>query len=94
MLKNDMSKSEKEVENRVPDRTMGRSELRIRRDWHRDFQKLGMIAGLLTLSFFLQLWIASEQQARIQQGIAKEVLRFHVLANSDSEEDQIGRAHV
>ena len=94
MLKNDMSKSEKEVENCVPDRTMGRSELRIRRDWHRYFQKLGMIAGLLTLSFFLQLWIASEQQARIQQGIAKEVLRFHVLANSDSEEDQAVKLQV
>ena len=29
-----------------------------------------------------------ETADQIQQGIAKEILRFHVLANSDSEEDQ------
>lgn len=33
--------------------------------------------------------LAQETSAKaIQEGIAKEVLRFHVLANSDSEEDQ------
>lgn len=30
----------------------------------------------------------TEREARIQEGIAKEILRFHVIANSDSNEDQ------
>lgn len=32
--------------------------------------------------------------ANIQQGIAKEIVRFHVLANSDSEEDQALKLEV
>ena len=27
-------------------------------------------------------------ERKLQQGIASEIIRFHVLANSDSEEDQ------
>lgn len=30
----------------------------------------------------------TDRELRIQQGIAQEILRFHVIANSDSEEDQ------
>ncbi len=30
----------------------------------------------------------AERELRIQQGIAQEILRFHVIANSDSNEDQ------
>lgn len=30
----------------------------------------------------------TERESRIQHGIAKEILRFHVIANSDSNEDQ------
>lgn len=30
----------------------------------------------------------TEKEVRIQQGIAQEILRFHVIANSDSNEDQ------
>lgn len=57
-------------------------------------QTISMLAGLLILSIFMQLLLASAQQSRIQQGIAKEVLRFHVLANSDSEEDQAVKLQV
>lgn len=32
--------------------------------------------------------VTAAQQSLLQQGIAEEVLRFHVLANSDSEADQ------
>ena len=35
-----------------------------------------------------------ETADQIQQGIAKEILRFHVLANSDSEEDQALKMQV
>lgn len=43
------------------------------------------LAGVLCLSY-----VRTEQEtlAQIQEGIAEEVLRFHVRANSDSEEDQ------
>ena len=94
MLKNDMRKDEKETGDRALYRVTGRPELQILYKRHRYFQKLWMVAGLLTLSFFLQLLIASAQQSRIQQGIAGEVLRFHVLANSDSEEDQAVKLQV
>lgn len=43
---------------------------------------------LLILSLVLRLSVHAAQKAILQQGIAGEVLRFHVLANSDSEEDQ------
>ncbi|WP_313130174.1 stage II sporulation protein R [Anaerocolumna sp.] len=36
----------------------------------------------------------AERELRIQQGIAKEILRFHVIANSDSEEDQVLKLKV
>ncbi len=46
-----------------------------------------VFAGLL---IFLSVWQfnRAESPEEIQRGIAGEVLRFHVLANSDSEEDQ------
>ncbi|MCD7736454.1 MAG: stage II sporulation protein R [Lachnospiraceae bacterium] len=43
---------------------------------------------ILILSLFLNAVAAAAHRSVLQQGIAKEVLRFHVLANSDSEEDQ------
>lgn len=47
---------------------------------------LGVLGGILAASFTAR---AQEETPRqIQQGIAKEIIRFHVLANSDSEEDQ------
>lgn len=40
------------------------------------------------LILLLLLGIQYEKKMRLQQGIAEKVLRFHVLANSDSAEDQ------
>lgn len=42
----------------------------------------------LLLTIFLNLSAIAIHRASLQQGIAEEVLRFHILANSDSEEDQ------
>ncbi|MCD8348419.1 MAG: stage II sporulation protein R [Lachnospiraceae bacterium] len=42
----------------------------------------------LSLSVFLNAAVAAAHRSALQQGIAGEVLRFHVLANSDSEADQ------
>ncbi len=42
----------------------------------------------LLLAAFLNVAVMAAQQNNLQQGIADEVLRFHVLANSNSEEDQ------
>ncbi|HIR28305.1 MAG TPA: stage II sporulation protein R [Candidatus Choladousia intestinigallinarum] len=43
---------------------------------------------LILLSLVLRLTVSAAHKTFLQQGIAEEVLRFHVLANSDSEEDQ------
>lgn len=40
------------------------------------------------LFLLLLLGIQYEKRLRLQQGIAEKVLRFHVLANSDTKEDQ------
>lgn len=40
-------------------------------------------------SVMLHAGISYAHQQLLQQGIAEEVLRFHVIANSDSEEDQV-----
>ncbi|MCD7820000.1 MAG: stage II sporulation protein R [Lachnospiraceae bacterium] len=42
---------------------------------------------LLLAAFFNAAGIAAHRSV-LQQGIAEEVVRFHILANSDSEEDQ------
>ena len=46
-----------------------------------------VVIGLLLV---LMLLIASNvhREQNIQQGISEKILRFHVLANSDSDEDQ------
>ncbi|MBO5656684.1 MAG: stage II sporulation protein R [Agathobacter sp.] len=41
---------------------------------------IAVIAGLI--------WYGNVQERRVQEGIADKVLRFHVLANSNKEEDQ------
>lgn len=49
------------------------------------------IMSLLLMSVcavILHAGVSYAHQQLLQQGIAEEVLRFHVLANSDSEEDQ------
>lgn len=53
------------------------------------FKRYGVTAlVMIGVSCILQYSVAMARQARLQQGIAEEVLRFHVLANSDSDEDQ------
>ena len=88
MLKTYMRRNEKVIGSRTSGRVVEKPELQMRYNWHRYFQKIWMLTGMLILSFLIQLLISSAQQSRIQQGIAGEVLRFHVLANSDSKEDQ------
>lgn len=56
-------------------------------------RKLIMAAGAVMISFFLTtcIWRTETVSAKIektQEHMAEEVLRFHVLANSDSKEDQ------
>ena len=94
MLKKYMRRNEKEIGSRTSGRMVEKPEVQMRYNWHRYFQKIWMFAGMLILSFLMQLLISSAQQSRIQQGIAGEVLRFHVLANSDSGEDQAVKLHV
>ncbi len=43
---------------------------------------------ILVLSLIMRGSVHAAQHVLLQQGIAGEVLRFHVLANSDSEKDQ------
>jgi len=46
---------------------------------------MAVCIGLITAAAF---YIYGKKQEQLQKGIAEEVLRFHVLANSDSEGDQ------
>lgn len=57
-----------------------------RREWIKSYGKTILV--LVILSAVLRLSVHAAQKTILQQGIAEEVLRFHVLANSDSEEDQ------
>jgi stage II sporulation protein R len=47
-----------------------------------------LIVPVVILWFLLFLGVTAAHHTLLQQGIAEEVLRFHVLANSDREEDQ------
>lgn len=47
-----------------------------------------MMLGILAAGIVLHGFTGYAHQSLLQQGIAEEVLRFHVLANSDSAEDQ------
>lgn len=48
---------------------------------------LSMVIAVLVTSFFV--WRSGlSAQAQMQEHLAKEVLRFHILANSDSKSDQ------
>ena len=47
--------------------------------------------GILLVLLVLTIFFAKEESAeaeKIQQGIADQIIRFHVIANSDREEDQ------
>ncbi len=47
-----------------------------------------VLLSVLVVSFVLNTVAVYAHRAILQKGIAEEVLRFHVLANSDSQEDQ------
>ena len=50
--------------------------------------------AVLTACLLLYMSVHAGERALMQQKIASEVLRFHVLANSDSEEDQAVKYQV
>lgn len=63
----------------------------IRKSLQGRFQNVKSILPLVICLLFLSgvaAVNAQGQQNRIQQKIAKEIIRFHILANSDKEEDQ------
>ncbi|NLJ90627.1 MAG: stage II sporulation protein R [Clostridiales bacterium] len=47
---------------------------------------LGLIC--ISISAFMIACISKEYSNKLQEGIASEIIRFHVIANSDSKEDQ------
>ena len=51
-------------------------------------------AALLVLALAMNILVWSGQRMLLQRGIADEVLRFHVLANSDSAADQAVKLEV
>lgn len=50
--------------------------------------KLWIFLGLAFLSWSISVGMQRARADMLQRGISREVLRFHVLANSDREEDQ------
>ena len=50
--------------------------------------------GVLFLLVILVLAKSQNGEAKVQEGIADQIIRFHVLANSDSEEDQTVKLKV
>ena len=53
--------------------------------WYLVIGGLGIAAGLLICMFLVG---RMTQETSLQKGIADEIIRFHVIANSDSDEDQ------
>ena len=51
-----------------------------------------ILAGIFLIA--ISISVCAAERSILQQGIAEEVLRFHVLANSDSEEDQAVKYRV
>lgn len=53
--------------------------------WYKVIGCIGIIAGISC-----SIWLGGRltRETSLQQGIAKEIIRFHVIANSDSDEDQ------
>ena len=56
-------------------------------------KKICVLGGIL-ISLLVTGIVVNTKQSRMQQNLAKEVFRFHVLANSDSEEDQALKMQV
>lgn len=57
----------------------------MKKDWIR---QTGYIAGMTVVTVVLFLGGIKIRQQGLQQGIAEKILRFHVLAASDTKEDQ------
>ncbi len=57
----------------------------MKKDWIR---QTGYIAGMTVVTAVLFLGGIKIRQQSLQQGIAEKILRFHVLAASDTKEDQ------
>ncbi len=57
----------------------------MKKNWIR---QTGYIAGMTVITAVLFLGGIKIRQQSLQQGIAEKILRFHVLAASDTEEDQ------
>ena len=57
-------------------------------------ETLKSAALILCFALFINILFWNGQRMLLQRGIADEVLRFHVLANSDSEEDQAVKLEV
>ena len=56
-------------------------------------KKICVLAGIL-ISLVVTGLMVHAKQSKMQQDLAEEVFRFHVLANSDSEEDQALKMQV
>ena len=56
-------------------------------------KKICAIAGIL-ISIIVTGFVANAKRNEMQQELAEQVFRFHVLANSDSEEDQALKMQV
>lgn len=56
-------------------------------------KKICVLAGIL-ISIVVTGIVVNARQSRMQQNLAEEVFRFHVLANSDSDEDQALKMQV
>lgn len=56
-------------------------------------KKVSVLAGIL-ISLLVTGIVVNAKQSRMQKDLAKEVFRFHVLANSDSDEDQTLKMQV
>ena len=60
-------------------------------------QMLAVTAGLLAAAFFTGMVYTRQEvraEGRLQEHLAQEVLRFHVIANSDSDQDQALKLQV
>lgn len=69
---------------------------RIRKSGDR-LELFAVLAGLLAAAFFTGIIYMKQEvraEERLQEHLAREVLRFHVLANSDSEQDQALKLQV
>lgn len=56
-------------------------------------KKICVLAGIL-ISLLVTGIVVNAKKSQMQQDLAEEVFRFHVLANSDSEEDQALKMQV